>query len=72
MFSHLPIILIHLRKLLDECPHFIDYGLRKQNLHIRAEACYPRIERLADLHAHRNREMIFAIWNEHGILTEPL
>ena len=36
------------------------------------KAGYPRIKRLADLHAHRNREMIFAIWNEHGILTEPL
>ena len=72
MFLHLPIIFIHLLQVRNERTHFIHHFLRKQHLHIRAEAGQPRIERLADLNRHRHGEILLAIWNEHRILTEAL
>lgn len=72
MFSHLPMIFIDFRKLLNEIPHFIHDCLREQELHIRSKARHPRIERLADLDGNGNCEIIFSIWNQHRVLAELL
>ena len=70
MFSHLPMIFIDFRKLLNEIPHFIHDGLREQELHICSKTRHPRIKGLADLDRHGNCEIMFSIWNEHRVLTE--
>ena len=72
MFSHLPMIFIDFRKLLNEIPHFIHDGLREQELHICSKTRHPRIKGLADLDRHGNCEIMFSIWNEHRVLAEAL
>lgn len=72
MILHLPIIFIHIHRLLEEITHPIHDFLRRQYFYLSSKRRNPRIERRAEFHGDIYKKVRFIIRGQDNFASEAV
>lgn len=72
MILHLPIIFIHIHRLLEKITHPIDDFFRRQYFHLPSKRRNPRIERRTEFHGDIYKKVRFIVRDQDNFASEPV